>query len=193
MKKILSVLVVLMVVSSVVFARRMENPSTANGVAVVKSGTTFKLYYKSEQQSDVKVSILNSSNKVVFSEVLKKVGGFVRPYNFSNLPEGDYSIEIADKNGRQVERINYQNSSTEKLAHLLKISGSEGKYLLTLSNKEANDITVRIYDDSNNIIYNQTEEIDGDFAKLYNLEKFSGKFTFEITDGKGITKSLSYP
>ena len=192
MKKILSVLVVLMVISSVVFARRMDNPGTATGIAVVKSGTTFKVYYKSEQQTDVKVSILDSSDKVVFTEVLKKVEGFVRPYNFSNLPEGDYSIEIADKNGRQVEKVNHQNGSVEKLAHLLRVSGSEGKYLLTVSNKEADDITVKIYDDSNNIIYSHTEEIKGDFAKLYNLEKFSGNFTFEITDRNGITKSLTY-
>lgn len=191
MKKILSVLVMLMVISSVVFARRMDNPGTAFGMAVVKNGTTFKLYYKGTQQMDVKVSILDASDNVIFKEVLKKVEGFVRPYNFSNLPEGDYTIEIADKNGSKTERVSYQNGEVGKLAHLLKVSGSEGKYLLTVSNKEKDDLTVKIYDDSDNVIYNHTEEVKSDFAKVYNLERFSGKFTFEITDGKGITTSLS--
>ena len=96
MKKTLSVLVVLMVISSVVFARRADNPGAAAGMAVVKNGTTFKLYYKGTQQMDVKVSILDATNKIVFTEVLRKVEGFVRPYNFSNLPEGD----IQDRNSR---------------------------------------------------------------------------------------------
>jgi len=192
MKKTLSVLVVLMVVSSVVFARRMDNPGAAASMAVVKNGTTFKLYYKGTERMDVKVSILDAADKIVFTEVLKKVDGFVRPYNFSNLREGEYSIVIADKNGRQIEKVSYQKGKIERLAHLLKVSGSEGKYLLTVSNKEPGSISVKIYDAANNIIYNQKEEVNGDFARIYNLEKVSGQFTFEITDGNGVTKSLSY-
>lgn len=192
MKKTLSVLIVLMIVSSVVFARRIDNPGVAVRTAVVKSGTTFKLYYKGTEQNDVKVSILDAGRNVVFSETLRKVGGFVRPYNFSNLPEGDYSIEIADKNGRHSEKVSYEIPNLEKLAHLRKVSGGEEKYLLTVSNKEANDLTVKIFDASNTMIYDHTEEIDSDFARVYNLERFSGRFTFEITDGNGVTKSLSY-
>lgn len=192
MKKTLSVLVVLMVISSVVFARRADNPGAAAGMAVVKNGTTFKLYYKGTQQMDVKVSIFDATNKIVFTEVLRKVEGFVRPYNFSNLPEGVYSIEIADKDGRQVEKVNYQKGKIEKLAHLLRVSGDEEKYLLTVSNKGNDAITVKIFDDSNSIIYSHKEDIKGDFAKIYNLERFSGKFKFEITDEKGGTKSFGF-
>lgn len=191
MKKILSVLVVLMVISSVVFARRMDNPSTTAGVAVMKNGTTFKLYYKGLQQSDVKVSILDASDNVVFSEVIRKVEGFVRPYNFSNLPEGKYSIEISDKSGQYTEKVSYNKGKVDILANLVKVSGTTDKYLLTIPNKQSEKINVRIVDDTNNVIYDQTEKIVNDFAKVYNLERFSGKFIFEITDSKGITKSFN--
>lgn len=191
MKKILSVLLMLMVVSSVVFARPIDNPVTTTGVAVMKSGTTFKLYYKGAEQSDVKVAILDSGERLVFSETIKKVDGFVRPYNFANLPEGNYTIEISDKTGRHAEKVKYSKGKVEKFVNVVKVTGAGDKYLLTVSNKQADDITVKIFDETNNVIYSQRERVISDFAKIYNLERFSGKFIFEITDSKGITKSLT--
>jgi hypothetical protein len=187
MKKTLSVLAVLMVVSSVVFARRLDNPGATPSAAVVKFGTTFKLYYKGSQQADVKVSILDAGNRVVFSETIKDVDGFVRPYNFSHLPEGDYTIKISDKNGRMIEKINYRQEKSEAFAHLLKVAGTNAKYLLTVASKEQSDVTIRIYDDSNNVIYNKRETVSNDFAKIYNLEGIAGEFTFEVTDASGTT------
>ena len=187
MKKTLSVLVVLMVISSVAFARRLDNPGTSSSAAVVKIGSTFKLYYKGAEQADVKVSIRDRGNHVVFSETLKNVDGFVRPYNFSKLPEGEYTIQVSDKFGNQIEKITYKQERDEALAHLLKVAGSEAKYLLTVSNRGESGVTIKIYDGANNVIYNETEITSSDFAKIYNLEKIGGEFTFEVSDRKGTT------
>jgi len=187
MKKTLSVLLVLMVFSSVVFARRLDNPGATPSAAVVKIGSTFKLYYKGSQQADVKVSILDAGNHLVFSETIKDVEGFVRPYNFENLPEGDYTIKISDKYGRQIEKITYKQEKTEAFSHLLKVAGTDAKYLLTVANRGESDVTVRIYDDANKMIYSQKEKVSNDFAKVYNLEGIGGEFTFEVTDATGTT------
>ena len=187
MKKTLSVLLVLMVFSSVVFARRLDNPGATPSAAVVKTGSTFKLYYKGSQQADVKVSILDAGNHLVFSETIKDVEGFVRPYNFENLPEGDYTIKISDKNGRQIEKISYKQEKSEALSHLLKVAGTDAKYLLTVANRGESDVTVRIYDNANKMIYSQKEKVSSDFAKVYNLEGIGGEFIFEVTDETGTT------
>jgi len=180
----------LVVISSVVFARA-DNPAAATRVAVVKEGTIFKLYYKAAEQMDVKVSINDAAGQTVFTEVFRRAAGFVRPYNFTNLPEGDYTMVIADQNGKQIESITYKRDKIEKLAHLTKVSGSE-KYVLTVPNREPGFIQVRIFDANNTIIYNQSEPVSGDFGKMYNLEKYSGTFSFEITDKEGITRTLNY-
>jgi hypothetical protein len=187
MKKTLSVLLVLMAFSSVVFARRLDNPGATPSAAVVKTGSTFKLYYKGSQQADVKVSILDAGNHLVFSETIKDVEGFVRPYNFENLPEGDYTIKISDKNGRQIEKISYKQEKSEALSHLLKVAGTDAKYLLTVANRGESDVTVRIYDNANKMIYSQKEKVSSDFAKVYNLEGIGGEFIFEVTDATGTT------
>lgn len=190
MKKTFSVLVVLMVVSSVVFARRLDNPGDSPSASIVKIGSTFKLYYKGSQQADVKVSIRDAGDNLLFTETIKKSEGFVRPYNFSHLPEGEYTISITDSNGRQIEKISYKREKSEAFAHLLKVAGSEGKYLLTVSNKADGNVTVKIYDEANHVIYNQKEDVTSDFAKIYNLQGIPGRFTFEVTDATGASTSL---
>jgi hypothetical protein len=170
-----------------VFARRLDNPGATPSAAVVKTGSTFKLYYKGSQQADVKVSILDAGNHLVFSETIKDVEGFVRPYNFENLPEGDYTIKISDKNGRQIEKISYKQEKSEALSHLLKVAGTDAKYLLTVANRGESDVTVRIYDNANKMIYSQKEKVSSDFAKVYNLEGIGGEFIFEVTDATGTT------
>jgi len=192
MKKIFSVLVVLTIISSVAFAGGIDNPASSSGVAVVKKGTTFRLYYKGNELGNVKVSIINDSKTVVFTETFHNVDGFVRPYNVSNLKEGVYTIEIADRGNRHLETIEVVKDRSEKLAHVLKVAGEEGKYLLTVSNKKSDDITVRIYDEDNNKIYDEVQSISTDFAKIYNLKKYNGTFTFEVTDSTGNTKKISH-
>ena len=69
----------------------------------------------------------------------------------------------------------------------LKLPEQNAKYLLTVASKEQSDVTIRIYDDSNNVIYNKTETVSSDFARIYNLEGIAGEFTFEVTDASGTT------
>jgi hypothetical protein len=190
MKKTFSILVVLMAAGSLAFAS--GSPDNEARIAVVKKGTTYKLYYNGSQQMDVSVSIRDASDRIVFKEVIEAVDGFVRPYNFSRLTEGDYTIEIKDGNGLRTEKIRYEKADETKFANIFKVTGAEHKYLLMISNKAASSFTIRILDGSDNIIYSQMEKIDGDFAKVYNLERFIGKVSFEITDDNGNLKSISY-
>lgn len=195
MKKTIGFLTVLMIISSVVFARRIDNPGSASGVAVIKNGTTFKLYYKNAEHSNVKISIRDAANNIVFSETLHNVNGFVRPYNFSTLSTGNYTIEVTDKTNTHTEAITIERKETPAVgtsARLFKVPGEKEKYLLTFANQASDDISVRILDSSNDVIYSEAASIEGNFAKVYNLQKYSGKFTFEVTNGQGKVESVSY-
>lgn len=191
MKTTLSIFAAALIFCSTAFAG-IDNPeAAATGMAIMKQGSMIKLFYKGTKSADVKVAIYNSSNMLVFSETIRNVDGFVRPYNFSSLREGVYSIELTGENGRQVERVNYTLGKVEKLANVLHIAGEQSKYMLTVSNKGKDAITVKIYDAKGNMVYKQTEEVDGDYARIYNLEKYTGGVTFEVSDSHGITKLMS--
>lgn len=193
MKKILLVSMVLMVVSSTSFARRAtDKPAPLTGVAIMNSGSVFKVFYKGTTPGDVKVSIVDAQDKVVFTETLRKVDAFVRPYNFEGLAEGKYTIEVIDAYSLQVKKVNYSKGNVEKLVGLVHIAGKDSKFLLTIPNKGTETFTVKIFNEHGELLYDGKEETQGDFAKVYNLQKATGKFTFEVTDKKGSIRTISY-
>ena len=191
MKKTLSILAAITIFSTALFANNIDNPNAATGMAIMKNGTTVKLFYKGTKQADVKVSIYNAANTLVYSETIKNVDGFVRPYNFTNVEEGEYSIELLGENGRQVERVIYKLGKVEKLANVMHVTGEANKYILSVANKGQDVLTIKIYGDKGVLLYSKTEEVNGDFAQVYNLDKYNGGLTFEVSDSKGVTKSLS--
>jgi hypothetical protein len=192
MKKFLTILFVLTAVCGGVQANEIDNPKAASGMAVMKSGSVIKLFYKGTVSGDVKVSIYSEKGEKVFTETIRDIENFVRPYNFSTLPEGAYTIELKGADGRQLQKVNYSSGKIEKLMNLMHLAGSENKYVLTVANKGNDKLKVRIYDEKDNLLYDETEAIQGDFAKIYNLNTVSGKCLFEVTDQNGVTKSLTY-
>jgi hypothetical protein len=187
MNKSLSLLAILLI-SGISFANAFDNPSAT--MAVLKNGSTFRLLYKGMKQSDVKILILNDENQIVFSEKIKSTDGFARPYNFSNLPEGHYSIQVRDGASTRTETVNHQIKREEKTMHLLRFPGSS-KYVLSVPNKGTEDLSITIFNDLNEVLYKTSENISGDFARIYNLGEKSGNFRFVVTDSKGQSKSLT--
>ena len=189
MNKPFSLLAILLI-SGITFANAFDNPNTK--MVVLKNGSTFRLLYKGAEQSDVKVLILNDENQIVFTEKIKNTDGFARPYNFSNLPEGHYSIQIKDNAGVRTETVSHQikRESEEKTMHLLRLDGT-GKYVLSVPNQGKQDLSIMIFNDLNEVLYQSEEKISGDFARIYNLGDQTNKFKFVVTDEKGLTKSVT--
>ncbi len=192
MKKTLSIFIVLIVISSAVSARRLDKPEETSAMAVMKSGSLIKLFYKGVKDCNVKVSIINSENQIVFKEEIKHIDAFMRPYNFSKLPEGDYTIELVDHTGKKIEKVSYRDGKVERLVNLIKVTDEDNKYLLTISNRGKDKFDVSIYDSVGTLLYSHSEEANGDFAQVYNLSKVSGEFSFVITDKSGNTKQIKY-
>jgi hypothetical protein len=192
MKKNVLILMVLVAIGNAAVAMPAEDPAPASGVGIMKKGKTFHVFYKAAKLSDVKIFIRNERNDLVFTETIRKTDGFVRPYNFTQLEEGNYSVEVVDCSHRQVQKITHETKPSEKLMHVVRVSPAENKFLLTVSNKVHNIISVKIYAGKHQLVYEEMLETANDFAKLYNLNQIDGDFSFEITDGEGNVKVLSY-
>jgi len=190
MKKIM-VVAAAVLFSTFAFANRMEKPVTGSSIAVMNAGSNLvRVFYKSEKLNDVKISIRNEKDLVVFSESFKQIDGFMRPYNFENLSEGKYTILVEDENGKQVEKINYGPKRIEKLVNIAKVQSEEGKYLITGTSRGADKISIRISDSDGKTIYEESRQVDGRFAQVYNLKGLKGTFSIEVSDTFGILKAF---
>lgn len=178
---------VLSVSSTLAFANANEPSMT---VVAGDNANIFKVVYKSTTANRVLVSIRNSKNEVVFSESFNKMSRFTRPYNFVGLPEGEYTIEVKDNQGKKVEKVNYSLGVVNSLIKVTKI-GDQPKFMVSVANKGMNVINVSIFNaEGDQLIYN-AHIVDGDFAIVYNLVK-AGAYTFVIADKTGKRTTIEF-
>jgi len=178
---------ILLLSSSLVFGNAKE--SSINVVAG-ENTNVFKVVYKAATANHVLVSIRNSKNEIVFSETFNKMSRFTRPYNFSGLPEGEYTIEVKDAYGIKVEKVNYSLGVVNSLVKVTKL-GDQPKFMLSVANKGMNIIHVSIYNEAGDQLIFNAHVVDGDFAIVYNLVT-AGSYTFVVTDKTGKSNTVEF-
>lgn len=178
--------------STLAFANGTEKPAPASSVAVTNaSGSTLvKLFYKSPESGDVKVTITDSSDKIVFSEKIKSTDGFLRPYNFEGLSAGEYNVSIEDNTGRHLEKIVYNVEKAQKLVGIIKMA-EEGKFIVTAHPRGLEKINVNVYDEFNKLVYSKEHAVKAEFAEVLSIKGLSS-FTIEVSDDEGVVKSMKY-
>lgn len=185
----LTLITVLLSISVQLFANA---PVTMAIVSNETSGV-YKVVYQGQETGKVKMTILNNRQQVVFTEVIMQVAAFIRPYNFKGMEAGEYTIVLEDKNGKQVEKINYRKNTVESTVHVSKLAREEGKYILSATNNGTENILINIYDANENIVYSKHEKVSGKFALIYNLRNVKSDFIrFEIVNSSGKVTSVVY-
>ncbi len=185
-------LAALLVVSSAVsFAGKDEPRRTGLAIVPVKGSEIFKVVYKGENAGKVKLTIYNNTGVTVYSETIVGLDGFIYPINFKGLTSGEYTIEIQDAAGKKVEKVVYQPVKKSNNFHVSRLS-EEGKFLVTVANKESNVINITILDRENNVIHTESKSINGDFAQVYKIATRTGGCTFEFSDKSGNSQRLFF-
>ena len=170
-----------------------DEPSKA-GLAVVamKGSETFKVIYKAENTSKVKLNIYNLRSELIFSEVINESNGFILPLNFKGLAFGEYTLEVIDALGKKIERISYQPSPASNNIRIAKLSNNENKFLVSVVNPGTEKITVKIFDTYNNLVHNEILNVEGNFAQVYSFKNLVGACKFEVSDATGNVKTAQF-
>lgn len=147
----------------------------------------FSIQYKNSEKNNVRVSILNDKKEIIFTEEFRNVTSFKRPYNFSQLAEGEYTIVIEDKNGKQTEKISYQLNKVVSYVHVAQVPNKENKYWLNIANNGTEVLSVRIFAEDGTALHEQTLEVTGTLSTVFDLTKIKNNkvVTFEVVDGSG--------
>jgi hypothetical protein len=180
-------LIAAVLISSVALADEPGSPKLV--VLSQKESGLYKVIYENPKTSKVKMTILNSDGDAIYAESIRVEDGFILPVNFKGMTPGEYSIEVADGTGKQVQKVNYVTSAKAQRIHVAKLDAAN-KYLLSVASQGV--INVRILDGANNIIHEQDLTVDGGFGLVYNLKGIEGNPTFEVTDPSGAVKTIRY-
>lgn len=183
-----------MVMMSIVALGASENPlTTAPGsMAVMSVPSGFKLFYKSSKTADVKITIYNEEGTVVFEEKLHSVDGFIRPYNLTNLDEGEYRVELDENGSRQVRKITFGQSVKPLSVRLIAVAGSTGKYVLSVPANGSNSLSVRVFGKDGALAFSETCHVHGaDFARVYDVRDLGEGVSFSVLDAHGRSETIS--
>ena len=93
----------------------MQLTATAKTFDVVLSNPSKEVYtlnYKGKSDV-VKVRIMDKAGKTVYQEKIKGMDSFSRPYNFSQMPAGEYTIEVKNSEGVVRENFTHTVDATE--------------------------------------------------------------------------------
>ena len=164
-------------------------PEPTSDFAVINSGRTLKVIYKALIENDVKIIIRNSGNEEVFTETLRKTDSFLRPYDLSQLPEGEYSVEIIDNNGLHSQPITI-NPASKGLFHVVPVTGEKGKYLLTIGKMQKTKVNILVKNQFDEVLFESTRNADEEFGQIINVTRVKGA-TIVITDSNGVQKTFS--
>lgn len=192
MKKTLSIFCVLTVVSSVVFAGGIDDPKNSSNMAVMKKGTDgIRVFYKNSKVANVQVSIYDKENRLKFTEVIRKSDGFSRPYDLSKLAAGEYTIEMKDGERTLTEKIDTNIPASTFAAHIIKLKGSQERYLITVADKISSSLIVQIKNTDKKVVLEYKDEMDKQYAKVFRFDEKCENCTFTVINDRGEVLSVS--
>ena len=173
----------LAVVSTGLFAGN-DRDNTNDTQAIVRNSSknaVYQLVYTSASENSVKVSIMDANGNLIMTDKIQNATeGFMRPYNFSGLAEGNYLIEVQDgKNTVKLPVTHKRN--VEEINVKIKALAIEKKYQLTMLGSSEYGLQVDILDQTNKLVYTEYIDAHSSFSKVYDLSKVrANNFTFEV-------------
>ena len=183
-----------MVLSVIVMGSAFAQTDVAKDQPViVKSGKgdIYKLIVNSSQKSEVTFRVFDDNGRKLFQDKIYRTAGFIKPYNFRKLPEGDYRLEVETNAGIVNQEINHDFD--QRFSPSVDINQGEGLKKVDLKVVGANNrpVKVKILN-----VYGETvfvDEISGlmGFTRTYDLAKAGSQLAFEVrVDNQVFTKSL---
>lgn len=147
--------------------------------------TKVAVSFNEAPQGTVIVKITDSEDRLILRDKITKDVAFAKKYDLKALPQGSYSVEVIDESG-VLRTATFNNFVTEAPTVFSRVSPmGDNKYRLLVSNLDAKDIEVMIYDGDKLI---HTEKIDNPqgLHKIYSFDKVSGAgINFKVKTASG--------
>jgi len=132
------------------------------------------------------VKITDANNNLVLRDRISKTEAFAKRYDLNALPTGVYSLEVSDANGT-LRTATFDTEVKSKPVVFSRVTTvGENQYRLLVSNLEAKDVTVQIFD-GDKLIHTESVNNPQGLHKVYTIEQPASPdaISFKVTTSSG--------
>lgn len=136
-------------------------------------------------ESTVIVKITDAEDRIILRDKITKTEAFAKKYDLNALPQGTYSVEVLDDSG-VLRTATIDTHESEAPAVFSRVSAmGDNQYRLLVSNLQAKDVEVLIFD-GDELIHSEKIDNPQGLHKIYTIEKPSSKgINFQVRTASG--------
>ena len=154
---------------------------------VMLSGKKVMLKVQNPSMQQIKINITDQTNQNLYSASLPEKEAFLKVYDLSKLPEGDYklTLELNNKVLEKDVRIKGNESSiiSEATQYLPYFSKKDNDLLVSYLNTGSNKVSVSFSNNANQF-FTDTPEKQVSIQRSYSLKNLEpGQYTVELSSG----------
>ncbi len=149
---------------------------------------TYKLTYKCEHASLVKVEVIDPSGRVLLVDRLDQKKSFTKPYTFDNLSGGVYTFKVTDKDGAYVRLLN-RSEHGDMNATIEAVDRNKTKVVVHGGHAL---VHVKVLDRSGLLVYDDLVKSESGFSRLYDLSNVMARASkIEVSTGTSLLASAN--
>ena len=159
--------------------------NTEDVKVIMLSGKKVMLQVQNPSMQQIKFNITDESNQNLYSASLPEKESYLKVYDLSNLPEGDYklTLELNNKVLEKDVRLKGDNSSiiSEATHYLPYFNKKDNDLLVSYLNTTNKNVSVSFYRNAD-LFFSDTPEKRMNIQCSYNLKNLQpGQYTVELS------------
>lgn len=179
----LLVLAVVMANASIVLANDAEGPDAEVSVRQIQSEQKKAIIRITNVSSDepAVLRIKDTQGYVLHREVISQSEAYAKKYDFSNLPSGDYLVELSTSDGIIKESFELEAGRTNPRYFKPAVQVEPGLIKVAFINRISSPVSLKLYDERGEVLYEETVPSQEKFAKGLNISKLNaGQYSLAV-------------
>jgi hypothetical protein len=131
----------------------------------------YKLVYPIKKTEQVRIRIYDDENHLLLSEKVENHKGFMKSYDFSNLSDGMYTINIQSPSGVISKEV-YHRYQRDDIDFSVERNPDNESFRLVVSGVRKDPVFVDIMDENRERIFEDTIDVGKSFSRTY---RFKGR------------------
>jgi hypothetical protein len=134
-----------------------------------RTDSRYKLVYPVKETESVWIKIYDSEQRMLLSERVKNKEGFMKSYDFSNLSDGLYTIDIQSKSGKITKEV-YHSYKKDDIDFSVVKNPENNSLRLLVEGVSKEPVYVDILDRKSETIYEDRVDVGKSFSRVYKFK-----------------------